>query len=103
MTDKSDPESPSGQPAGTPQIVENLFCAEVYADFPAFFSSKGGNISITLVSNRFDSADQGTLKQVVVGRLVMPLGGAQGLAIGLYDFLAQHGMAPPKADSQQAN
>jgi hypothetical protein len=28
---------------------------------------------------------------VVVGRLVMPINGAQGLAIGLFDFLEKQG------------
>ena len=56
-----------------------------------FFVSNG-IISITLESIRADHGDKpGPLSRVVVGRLTMPAAGAQGLAIGLFDFLEKQG------------
>ena len=51
-----------------------------------------GAISITLESIRASHSEPpGPLSRVVVGRLVMPINGAQGLAIGLFDFLEKQG------------
>jgi hypothetical protein len=76
-------------------ILENLLAAEVYADAAAFFSFKSGNVSITFVSHRYDNSTPSAVpKHVVIGRLVIPLEGAQGLAVGLFDYLKQRGLIP---------
>lgn len=102
MTDKPETDEGAGQPAGPPSIIDNLFGAEVYADDVAFFAHKGNNVSMQLVSARFDANDGGKLKLVTVGRLVMPIAGAQGLAVGLYDYLKKNGLAPD-VDPRTAN
>jgi hypothetical protein len=95
MADKKPVGGAGGNPPdAAPKIVENLFGPELYAESAVFFSTKNGNVSITLTSGRFDAGDNGVLKHVTVGRLVMPLIGAQELVLGLYDFLAQRDLAP---------
>jgi hypothetical protein len=76
-------------------LLENLLAADVYADAAAFFSLKGGNVSITFVSSRFDNAAQPpVVRNVFIGRLIMPLSGAQNLAVGLFDYLKNQGLVP---------
>lgn len=104
MTDKTEASAEGeGQSFGPPPIIENLFGAEVYADDAAFFSLKLGNVSMTLVSSRFDANDGGKLKLVTIGRLIMPAGGAQRLVMGLYNYLAENGLAPKTTDPEKAN
>jgi hypothetical protein len=98
MKDKKEGESAKGVGGIVPSIAENLYGPEVYADVALFFALKGGNISITFGSTRFDnSTDPGTIKRVVIGRLVMPAAGALGLADGLYEYLRQQKLLPDKA------
>lgn len=95
-------EAPEAAPSAPP-FIDDVQGPEVYADKAHFFSQKGGNICITFSSARYDNSDGGVLKYVAVERLVLPLEGARGLAIGLYDFLAQRGLAPPQPDPKTAN
>ncbi|HXT81366.1 MAG TPA: hypothetical protein VN702_17505 [Acetobacteraceae bacterium] len=84
--------------------VENLFAPEVYAAEASFFSSGSSTITITLTSYRFDnSSAPAHQKRVVIGRVVMPISGAQGLAAGLYSFLKENGLdpVPPPSDLKQ--
>jgi hypothetical protein len=85
-------------------LVENLSAPELFASEAYFLSTSPGVVTITLTSFRFDiSTEPAVQKRVVIGRLVMPISGAQGLAVGLYDFLKKHGLdpAPPPTDPQQ--
>jgi hypothetical protein len=86
-----------------PPYVENLFAPEVYASEAAFFALGQGIVTITFVSFRFDnSVSPAVQKKVIVGRLVLPTGGARALAAGLYDYLAKQGLTPvPKPDPDQ--
>jgi hypothetical protein len=86
------------------QTVENLFAPEMFATEASFFSSAAGMVTVTLSSYRFDnSTTPATQKRVIVGRLVMPVTGAQGLAAGLYDFLKKQNFdpMPPPSDPLQ--
>lgn len=88
--------------ASTPaiRILDNLFGGEVYADSAVAFGNKGGLASITFTSIRFDNG--GNMEepvQVVVGRLVMPVQGAQNLAIGLFNWLKEHHSLPAEISS----
>jgi len=97
MTDKS--KGATAQASSLPTI-ENLFAPEIYADTAAFFSIKNGTISITFASLRFDNSESyGIAKNVIIARLVMPLSGAQGLCVGLYDYLKQQGVAPDQGST----
>ena len=78
---------------GLPPVLDNVFGPEVFASTAAFFAIGDGVVTITLASLRFDnSTTPAERKLVVVGRLVMPISGAQGLALGLHDFLEQKGI-----------
>ena len=71
---------------------DNPLAPEIYASGATGFFVSNNTISITLESLRADHAEKpGPLQRVVVGRLVMPAAGAQGLAIGLFDFLEKQG------------
>ncbi|HMH29056.1 MAG TPA: hypothetical protein VK580_10750 [Steroidobacteraceae bacterium] len=88
-------------PPKTFPIAENLFSPEVYADAAAFFALKSGNIiSITFSSLRYDNSsfpDSSTPKNVIIGRLVMPVAGAMDLIDSLNDYLMKQGLKPGKA------
>lgn len=70
-----------------------MFAPELYASFASSFSLSAGSVTIKLVSTRWDNAvEPAAQKAVVVGRITLPLQGAQTLAAGLQDFLRQHGL-----------
>lgn len=73
-------------------FVDNPLAPDIYATGATEFFVSNVAISITLESIRADHNEPpGPLKRVVVGRLVMPAAGAQGLAVGLFDFLEKQG------------
>ena len=88
-------ETPNN-PAPPPVIVsfiDNPHAPDVYADEAVGFFVANGCIKITLASARSDySTPTSRINRVVVGRLVMSADAAQGLAIGLYDFLKTRGL-----------
>jgi hypothetical protein len=74
-------------------LVENMFAPELFANFASSFSVSAGSLTIKLVSTRWDnSVEPAVQKAVVVGRITMPLQGAQTLAAGLQNFLSQNGL-----------
>jgi hypothetical protein len=84
-------------------FVDVPLAPDVFADEAIGFFVRNGVISITFSTARVDhSTAPGPVNRVVIGRLVMPIDGAQGLAVGLYDFLAQRGLAP-KITPKNAN
>src|SRR5262245_24146818 len=93
-TDDEDPP-PASLPSVKVSFVDAPFAPDVFADEASGFFVRNGIISITFASARCDhSSSPGPVNRVVIGRLVMPVAGAQDLAVGLYDFLAQRGLAP---------
>jgi hypothetical protein len=78
----------------TAEIVfkDNPDAPEFFASGATGFFVSNGTVTITLESIRADHGPKpGPLTRVVVGRLTMPAAGAQGLAIGLFDFLEKQG------------
>lgn len=74
-------------------LMENMFAPELFASFASSFSLSAGSVTIKLVSSRWDnSVEPAVQKAVVVGRITLPLQGAQTLAAGLQHFLEQHGV-----------
>ena len=74
-------------------LMENMFAPELFATFASSFSVSAGSLTIKLVSTRWDnSLEPPVQKAVVVGRITMPLQGAQTLAAGLQSFLSQNGL-----------
>ena len=91
--DAGEAASPVVQPKVS--FVDVPLAPDVFADEAVGFFVRNGVISITFASARVDhSTSPGPVRRVVVGRLVMSIDGAQNLAVGLYDFLAQRGLAP---------
>ncbi len=79
-------------------LTENISAPEVFAAEANSFSILPGVVTITFVSYRFDnSVVPPQQKKVVIGRLIMPTAGAEGLAIGLYDFLKSRGLLTASA------
>ncbi len=89
------PAAPAPAQAAPEQtnLVENMFAPELFATFASSFSVSAGSLTIKLVSTRWDnSVEPAVQKAVVVGRITLPLQGAQTLAAGLQNFLSQNGL-----------
>ena len=75
------------------KFVDVPTAPELFASAATGFFIANGNIAITFESGRVDHSESpGPISRVVVGRVVMPLAGAQALAIGLFDFLQKQGI-----------
>jgi hypothetical protein len=89
------PVSSRQTPQQSIQILDNPHSPDAFATDAAGFSLIGGNVGVTLVTTKVDhSASPPELTGVVIGRLVMPVDGAQRLVLGLQDFLRQRGLDP---------
>jgi hypothetical protein len=78
--------------APTIPLLENHQAPEIFASSATGFSVSNGTITVTLESLHADHTESGQgVSRVVVGRIVMPVAGAQGLAVGLFDFLEKQG------------
>lgn len=76
-------------------FIDSPHAPEVYATDAAGFFHNLGNIHISFVSTRVNhGSNPGRIANVVIGRLVMPVKGAQALMLGLYNFLKQQGLDP---------
>jgi hypothetical protein len=86
-----------------PPLIDNPLAPEFFADEATGFFIHQGNVSITFASARVDHrSDPGPVSRVVVGRVVLPVAAAAGLAVGLYDFLRKMGIDPVGAAPDQA-
>lgn len=75
--------------------VDNPQAPELYAAEACGFYLNAGNVHITFTSPKGNyDPKSNSLHTAVVARLVLPLSGAQGLAVGLYDFLKSRGVDP---------
>jgi hypothetical protein len=85
------------------EFVDSAHAPEVFASEACGFFVSDGVIHITFASARVNhSANPGAVRRVVIGRLAMPIRGAQGLALGLYDFLKKQGLDPmPQTASKE--
>jgi hypothetical protein len=71
-------------------FVDNPHAPDIFADGATGFFRVLGNIKITLECGRVNhSSSPGPVSRVVIGRLVMPIEQAEGLARGLLDFINQ--------------
>jgi hypothetical protein len=74
-------------------VVEYPVCPELFADGSAGFFARNGVVTITLSSSRVDhGASDAPLRHQVVGRLTMPIAGAQGLVRGLSELLKRQSL-----------
>jgi hypothetical protein len=71
-------------------FLDNPHAPDVFADSATGFFNFNGNIRITFESVRVNHASApGPITRVAIGRLVMPLVAAEGMAKGLLDFINQ--------------
>ena len=77
-----------------PKLQDDPNAPEIYAAAATGFFNANGAICITLETARADhSKSPAPVSRVVVARLVMPAGGAQALAVGLFDYLEKQGFS----------
>lgn len=76
-------------------IVDNPRVHEIFVTGAAGLEILDGVVGITLEAIRYDHSKAPALAtRQVVGRLIIPVPGAQNLALALYNFLQQHGADP---------
>ncbi len=81
-----------------PTFIDDPHAPEIFASDATGFFMLGGNIVITFESARVNHAvSPGPISRVVSARIVLPVAAAQGLVVGLNDFLAQMGVDPSDA------
>src|SRR5215471_15861744 len=79
-------------------FVDNPHAPEVFSTDASGFLRLEGNIHITFEAPRVNHvSNPGPVNRVVIGRLVMPISGAQRLVLGLYDYLKKQGLDPMAA------
>jgi len=94
---------PNREPTVLPPLIDNPLAPEFYAGEATGFFNHQGNLSITFASARVNHrSDPGPVSRVVVGRVVLPIAAAAGLAVGLYDFLRKMGIDPARPTPDQA-
>ena len=77
-------------------IVAHPDRPDVFADEALGFEMSGGVVRITFASRRMaDGAPPSDVQWEVIGRLLMPTRGAQGLAVGLFNYLKSIGLESP--------
>ena len=83
-----------GKPGPLP-LVDDPLAPEIFATSVSGFLNLGGSIAVTLECVKSDyETDPGTLRRFVTGRLILTIGSAQALAVGLFDFLKSQGLDP---------
>jgi hypothetical protein len=89
MADKPVPQGPPVT------FIDNPHAPEVFASDCCGFFRLEGNVVMAFESARVDHVTTpGPVNRVVIGRIVMPIGAAQRLALQLYDFLKNQGLDP---------
>jgi hypothetical protein len=79
-------------------FIDNPHAPEVYVTGISGLFLSAGNIVITFESARIDHGQEpGPLNRVVIARAVFTAQAAQGLVLGLNQFLEQHGLSPSEA------
>ena len=74
------------------KLIDNPNAPEIFASAATGFFVSEGNVSITFESARADHSESpGPVYRSVVARIVLPAGAAQGLAVGLFEFLEKQG------------
>jgi len=85
-------------------FLDNPHAPEVFVEGAWGFLLLNGNVHITLTALRVNhNSNPGPVNRVVIGRVVMPLVGAQGFAVSLFNFLKEHGVDPASLSEQRAH
>ena len=79
------------------EFIDDPAGLELYVDDATGFGLLNGTVAITLEALRWDHSQENMLpRRVVVAHLRMSIPAAQGLAVGLFDFMAQRGLNPTR-------
>jgi hypothetical protein len=74
------------------KFIDNPNAPEIFSSAATGFFVADGNVSITFESARADHTESpGPVNRHAVARIVIPAAAAQGLAVGLFDFLEKQG------------
>ena len=84
MADQSPPPKPL-------RTIESPQAPDVFASWVSGVSRRMGNLHLTLVSDRFNHAENEP-NHVVIGRLVMPIEGIEDMARFLVGYLKDNGI-----------
>jgi hypothetical protein len=83
------------------RLIDNTFAPEITVTGLSGLSLMNGLLTMTLESLHCDhSKSPPPMERVVVARIALPIAAAQGLLIGLHDFLGQHGLMPLSAATE---
>lgn len=78
---------------GKVNFIDNPNAPELFVAQHSGIWVNNGNVHITLESGRVQYGEQSAeLNRVVIARLVMPISGAEDLAVKLYDLLKNQGV-----------
>lgn len=96
------------QNAGNIPVVAHPHLPDIFADDAIAFDHQPGTVRISLATLKMaEPAAPSPIQYVTVGRLVMPVTGAQRLAIALFDYLKKQGLDPAEivggGDEQPVN
>ena len=80
-------------------LTENPLAPDIFAAGVTSFALFNGVLAITLANPRWNMTEK-KFDYVVISRLVLPVAGAQTLALGLHDYLVQNGLDPAAAATQ---
>ena len=80
------------------RFVNNPYAPDIFAAGASGYAFIGSNVVITFETFRMDhSSNPGAVERVVLGRLIMPIVGAQQMVLGLHEWLQKKGFDPTKA------
>jgi hypothetical protein len=80
-----------------PNFVDNPHAPDIFADSTSGYFIFNGNLRITFESLRVSHVSSpGPVNRVVIGRLVLPLAQAEGLAKGILDLIERQKADPEK-------
>ena len=100
---KTQAKLPRAEPATVsrskpPRLINDPHAPETFTTGCCGLSIGSGVVAVTFESARCDHSDPDCpTSQVVVGRVVMPVGAAQALVLKLNDALQRSGLSPSRA------
>jgi hypothetical protein len=83
------------------RLIDNTFAPEIAVTGVSGLALLNGLLTMTLESLHCDhSKSPPPMERVVVARIAMPIAAAQGMLLGLHQFLGQHGLNPLPATTE---
>ena len=87
--------------AAGPPLLDNPLASEFFSSLCCGFSLVQGTITLTFETTRCDhTSPGGTMVRLIVGRVTMPILGAQALALDLNNCLNRSGFSPSHAATE---